>query len=1306
MSTYRRIAVVALLGILALSSVGFAGIFLVTSHTGVSGYTVAPSSRAPGVQFLSGPTCSVTVSSENPTHNAIENEIHNYSGTPGSVVCIGTGTFDEQLTINGSTDFTLWGNGNASTQLVPSTMVLNAHDNDSSPALPTYAVIAATNDSGLIVGNLGIDGSSAYSSVPGCDAFYGVFYSNSSGEIVQTSVNGINQLNGCQSQNAIFADNGFLSSGAAPAESIYIGNNTVSDYGKNGITCNDRGLNCAIVGNTVSTTAMPLGDSATNGIQLAWGADGSVVSNRVSGNVFLPYSCTEGNYFFTANSTCNGAAIYSASGILTYAAGDLVPISQNTLWDDQYPVAVVGNPAQVTGNTIEGGAYGVVIDFNATPGWLGTPVYAHAPYQSLVSANTIVGSNVGVLAYDSNVTVSFDEITSTNVSVESSTDLPVHYIVTVSHSVLDANVSGALLGDVSSFQPGDHSMPVGTFTVTGDTITNVSATPEGGVPVYGVLATGLDVSASLSSVVGFSHGVDVVAPGAGSADLVSLTVSSPATATAGEGIYAFAGSAIIQANEVTGYSWMNGAGWWPNSQATGIFAQCLSSCTVIQNSVSDSAIGVAVLSYLYGPFPAPSWPFAAPPSAGPISVTDNTIVDSGAFGLALELNQMSSSSVATPSVTVTGNTIDQTLSGAVGAMFDQGTYTVDDNVFLGTSASGSSGVSQPTGVGSIDTASIQVLNAYDNITKATLNANLFENTNLYVAVLNLTSTGGWANASFGEPVTVSETGLASYDSWSANVSGAPAIVLPAGGSAVLDLQNGSYNYLAATPDSHYAPTVPSGSVSVSGAPVGLTVDFQLVTYAVTFSETGLSSGTSWSVTLGATTKSTTTSSIVFDEANASYAYSVANVPGWHLSGGSYSGSVVVNGAPVTKSLTFVRVMYSVGFSESNLPSGLSWSVTFDSVTHSLTTDGGTDSVTFSVPNGTYSYSIADISGWHISSGSYTGSVVVNGAGSTTAVTYMEVVYSVKFSESGILSGHNWKVTFNGTAMSLATDGATDTLTFASEPNGTYVYAITPNAGFQQSTIAYSGSKTVNGAALAQVVVYSEFTYSVVFGETGLSAGTSWSVTIGATTLSSTGTTITFAEPNGTYGYTYANVPGWHITSGGYTGTVVVNGAGASASRNFGQVEYKITVVAKGLPVGKAWSVTVGATTISTTVHTVSFLEPNGTVAYSIGDVPGWHIKVGAYSGHVVVNGAPIQLTEKFMPVKYSVTFTESGLPLGTSWSVTIGSTTITTTTSKIIFHLANGTYSFTTHATGYTAHPSSGSVTVNGAKKFDHITFS
>lgn len=73
---------------------------------------------------------------------------------------------------------------------------------------------------------------------------------------------------------------------------------------------------------------------------------------------------------------------------------------------------------------------------------------------------------------------------------------------------------------------------------------------------------------------------------------------------------------------------------------------------------------------------------------------------------------------------------------------------------------------------------------------------------------------------------------------------------------------------------------------------------------------------------------------------------------------------------------------------------------------------------------------------------------------------------------------------------------------------------------------------------------------------------------------------------------------------------------------------------------------------------------------------------------------------------YEVTFTESGLPSATSWSVTLSGTPQSSSAATIDFSEPNGTYPFVVESVGvFNATPKSGNVTVNGLPVNEQITF-
>ncbi|MHB8553412.1 MAG: hypothetical protein ACYDAO_07520 [Thermoplasmataceae archaeon] len=75
-------------------------------------------------------------------------------------------------------------------------------------------------------------------------------------------------------------------------------------------------------------------------------------------------------------------------------------------------------------------------------------------------------------------------------------------------------------------------------------------------------------------------------------------------------------------------------------------------------------------------------------------------------------------------------------------------------------------------------------------------------------------------------------------------------------------------------------------------------------YSVTFSETGLSSGTSWYVSLSGVTKTSTSSSITFSKEDGTYSYTIGAVSGYSVS--PSSGSVSVSGGSKSVAVTYTE----------------------------------------------------------------------------------------------------------------------------------------------------------------------------------------------------------------------------------------------------------------------------------------------------------------------------------------------------------------------------------------------------------------
>jgi YVTN family beta-propeller protein len=174
----------------------------------------------------------------------------------------------------------------------------------------------------------------------------------------------------------------------------------------------------------------------------------------------------------------------------------------------------------------------------------------------------------------------------------------------------------------------------------------------------------------------------------------------------------------------------------------------------------------------------------------------------------------------------------------------------------------------------------------------------------------------------------------------------------------------------------------SGTVSIISTPHQV-----IKKYSVTFTESGLPTGTSWSLTLNGTTETSTTSIISFTEPNGTYSFSIASINGYSVS--PSSGSITVNGSNVNQGITFTlngTKVFVVTFTENGLPSGTIWYV---NLSNGQSFSSTTNIITFNEPNGTYSYTISTKDKNYapvISSGTFT----VNGANVNQTITFKAV----------------------------------------------------------------------------------------------------------------------------------------------------------------------------------------------------------------------------------------------------------------------------------------------------------------------------
>lgn len=462
---------------------------------------------------------------------------------------------------------------------------------------------------------------------------------------------------------------------------------------------------------------------------------------------------------------------------------------------------------------------------------------------------------------------------------------------------------------------------------------------------------------------------------------------------------------------------------------------------------------------------------------------------------------------------------------------------------------------------------------------------------------------------------------------------------------------------------------------------------RLTNYAINFEEMGLSTYTIWAVTLSGTTFNdqnvkftilSISSNISFEEQNGTYYYSIQDA--FYFTSTPSSGYVNLTGSNSSEVIKFEK-LYPVTLTVTGLPPGRDWNVNISgSIYGGILTRG-----IFYKVNGTYSYTTLGVNnGLSVPylSYPYSGSFTVNGAPASLNLTFFRGYY-VNFVTSGLTINSKWWVTITNKTCGVNETQNSTMFTESAELsvallNGTYSYSVnTDNAEFRASPV--SGTFTINGTNITKYVNFRLGTYLISFTESGLPSGSTWSVTLNASTKYSTSNEISFSEPNGNYFFSVGAVGDY--SSSPNSGSVVVNGTSVAETITFTQPRYLVTFSETGLylPYGSGWwiNITGQSSSDKITETAYSVYLTNGSYYYTIG-----YTVTSPTSGylvtnpsHIIVDGSSIKQTINFTPL-YSIMFSETGLPPGTEWSITINGTTIASNDS-ITFNEPNSTFAVT-----------------------------
>jgi hypothetical protein len=248
------------------------------------------------------------------------------AASPGDEIHVCKGIYVEQIKISKPLDI----DADNGAILMPSAMQANTTSLFDAAPIATALLVADTT--GVTISGLTVDG--ANNGLTECAPdLIGISFQNASGELTRIAVRNFKlaaSLNGCQSGTGIF-----VQSGNGGVSKVEIDHCTVHDFQKNGITADEKGTVTVIRRNVVTGIGSTSG-AAQNGVQIGFGAAGSILENVVTNNVWAP--CT-------AVATCTNVA----TNILV-TQSDGVEVSGNTAGISQVNIFVDGNNAAIDHN--------------------------------------------------------------------------------------------------------------------------------------------------------------------------------------------------------------------------------------------------------------------------------------------------------------------------------------------------------------------------------------------------------------------------------------------------------------------------------------------------------------------------------------------------------------------------------------------------------------------------------------------------------------------------------------------------------------------------------------------------------------------------------------------------------------------------------------------------------------------------------------------------------------------------------------------------------------------------------------------
>jgi hypothetical protein len=281
--------------------------FAIAATASASAATLYVSNSAPVVP--GGRSCA------QPDYSAVQAAIT--AGGAGANISVCPGTYTEQLTITKAAKLSAASGANTATLSMPASPKEATTKCDTTESDPHQLDEISVCAPGAVVAITGLD-VEAVVPLSGCgDGLNGIFVGEGTLKATTVVVNGAStslpEEKGCQQGIAINVGSiDPTEEGHATLKDV-----TVFGYEKNGPTVSGKGSTMAITASTV-TGEGPDTHTAQNGIQVGYGAEGTIKSSTISGNECnLPVHC--------------GASVEQASGVLFYGAAAGSAVSSSTL---------------------------------------------------------------------------------------------------------------------------------------------------------------------------------------------------------------------------------------------------------------------------------------------------------------------------------------------------------------------------------------------------------------------------------------------------------------------------------------------------------------------------------------------------------------------------------------------------------------------------------------------------------------------------------------------------------------------------------------------------------------------------------------------------------------------------------------------------------------------------------------------------------------------------------------------------------------------------------------------------------------